>query len=200
MAETRHTPEPWRMEERERIYVVSDAPSPDRGPICVTSGFVRSKYVSEANARRIAACVNACKGIPTEELEANPALITQSPAMLAALFLANRGLDNYNNGPQPEEDPEDPIRVREIQKWKAENELHSTAHIAVMNALESLGIDYLNDPRCNEPEDSVLRWISPQQVDQASRIVGEIYGHWAGQRFFDAIRDAACEDESEARQ
>jgi len=63
-----HTPEPWRLyppgacvphyDVRERI--VSDCPS----------GRSVSDPISEADARRIVACVNACAGIPTEALEA----------------------------------------------------------------------------------------------------------------------------------
>ena len=58
-------PEPWKLSLDER------------GVVCAnnTEGVVRdwvrnfSKAHAEGNARRIIACVNACAGVPTEDLE-----------------------------------------------------------------------------------------------------------------------------------
>lgn len=57
-----HTKEPWRV---ERTGVYSDAGKCVMGAVC--GDPIRA--TSEANARRIVACVNACAGIRTEALE-----------------------------------------------------------------------------------------------------------------------------------
>ena len=57
-----HTPTPWKASEKD-WYVVSN-----RGHICEMMGPFGYE-VNKANARRIAACVNACEGITTELLE-----------------------------------------------------------------------------------------------------------------------------------
>ena len=57
-----HTPTPWKVSEKD-WYVVSN-----RGHICEMMGPFGYE-VNKANARRIAACVNACEGITTELLE-----------------------------------------------------------------------------------------------------------------------------------
>jgi hypothetical protein len=60
-----HTKEPWRVE-----YMGSDEAdvigADDTSIICRSTG-----YMSDINARRIVACVNACAGIDTESLEAD---------------------------------------------------------------------------------------------------------------------------------
>lgn len=48
-----------------RLYDVTPHPNPDFATIPVAIGDVSDQY-----ARRLAACVNACQGIPTEALEA----------------------------------------------------------------------------------------------------------------------------------
>lgn len=55
-----HTPEPWRKEGDWRTGMIVGAYGSD---VAVTVG----KY-GEANAARITACVNACAGIPTDDL------------------------------------------------------------------------------------------------------------------------------------
>lgn len=76
---TNHSPEPWCISSRRdevefsskgnhmlRSYIV------DRdGMVVVTTIYNVQENQEEALAdlRRIAACVNACKGVPTEELE-----------------------------------------------------------------------------------------------------------------------------------
>lgn len=66
-AKTEHTPEPWRVEIGEQ---------PETIALLCTSGFAHFELVSDsplgdisADARRIVACVNACAGIPTDDLE-----------------------------------------------------------------------------------------------------------------------------------
>lgn len=73
---TKHTPEPWGVSPGDLIFVSKvgsrgyiakmmtlDAPRDRKG---------LPKDISDemcANARRIVACVNACRGLPTDELE-----------------------------------------------------------------------------------------------------------------------------------
>jgi hypothetical protein len=59
-----HTPEPWTFgEDNDGWYVCGCYVGNDEQHGCA---------LSEANARRIVACVNACAGIPTEQLEIEP--------------------------------------------------------------------------------------------------------------------------------
>lgn len=64
-----HTPEPWRI-GRTGITGAVSIVAGDRPPTLVTE-VIQSCTDQPAmeNARRIVACVNACAGIPTEELE-----------------------------------------------------------------------------------------------------------------------------------
>lgn len=66
---TKHTPEPWSVKPGPKI--IGNGEDFLGMPISVarlnlTVGHYESE---EANARRIVACVNACKGLPTQELE-----------------------------------------------------------------------------------------------------------------------------------
>lgn len=59
-----HSSEPWRVER----HSAHEGP----GLYCDAWGFLgffNSGGPDEANARRIVACINACAGLPTEELE-----------------------------------------------------------------------------------------------------------------------------------
>jgi hypothetical protein len=62
MSETRWSPEPWKV-------------VPWNTPECLTDieacepGSVLAECVDAPDARRIVACVNACAGVSTEELE-----------------------------------------------------------------------------------------------------------------------------------
>lgn len=62
---TQHTPEPWRQSTRNPDIVYA-------GNIRIAKCCADIAYTKEeeANARRIAAAVNACAGIETETLEA----------------------------------------------------------------------------------------------------------------------------------
>jgi hypothetical protein len=66
---TKHTPEPWR------VSTVSDyrVSASDGIGVCITDGVSPRRATNEnaPNARRIVACVNACEGISTEDLEEN---------------------------------------------------------------------------------------------------------------------------------
>lgn len=68
---THHTPEPWEIDDE---YVQQDG----GGDIAIChvlsideniEGHWGRGKITEANARRIVACVNACRGLPTDELE-----------------------------------------------------------------------------------------------------------------------------------
>jgi hypothetical protein len=67
---SKHTKEPWRRRDR---HVVADKPPGQRGPAetVVASASMAWRGTEEcwANAVRIVAAVNACKGLPTEALE-----------------------------------------------------------------------------------------------------------------------------------
>lgn len=71
-----HTKEPWKygkeLTARSGEWLISmDAGDRGRGiPICETRPASGDE---QANARRIVACVNACAGIPTEQLESGEA-------------------------------------------------------------------------------------------------------------------------------
>lgn len=76
-AEARHTKEPWHVgSQNDALYITAGKPpsksndypdyDADRELIAKIFG---SYPVSDANASRIAACVNACAGIPTDKLE-----------------------------------------------------------------------------------------------------------------------------------
>lgn len=76
--DSQHTPEPWS---------VNDWTQPDReisigavGTPLIAKVMMRDVSVNEhkANARRIVACVNACAGLSTDELESKPAGIVAS--------------------------------------------------------------------------------------------------------------------------
>ena len=63
-----HTPEPWRMHTRAVAYITSE----DHGVAdcsCWDDSTQDTMHEKEANARRIVAAINACAGIPTEDLE-----------------------------------------------------------------------------------------------------------------------------------
>ena len=67
-----HTPEPWIQEYDDNgFYEIKS--EQDSRRITFTQ---REGSTDEANARRIVACVNACKGISTEDLETLPTLQT----------------------------------------------------------------------------------------------------------------------------
>ena len=66
-----HTPEPWRVGRPGTV--VSDTPVPEMGgsdAVEYYGGHLIGESIIEANARRIAACVNACAGMgdPTAEI------------------------------------------------------------------------------------------------------------------------------------
>src|SRR6185437_11864739 len=90
MSEATHTPEPWECSrldfcnrEHPHDYFVTGDPSvdaeddpetddPDEGSSCVGVAVVKGNAtagdIPRMNAERIVACVNACRGIPTDML------------------------------------------------------------------------------------------------------------------------------------
>lgn len=70
---TKHTPEPWVVDERDELstnFYSDDATGSIIGG-CQLYGFApRSLDERKANASRIVACVNACAGVDTDLLEA----------------------------------------------------------------------------------------------------------------------------------
>jgi len=68
--ETKHTREPWALEKSPfEVYNVDHGAL--RFEIVSGTTLIAAMYDSpeNANARRIVACVNACRGLPTKELE-----------------------------------------------------------------------------------------------------------------------------------
>jgi hypothetical protein len=100
-SETQHTPEPWKVYDGRGGYIYVGPAVPDDPVVAVCHDYLAD---SAANARRIVACVNACAGIPTEELdssihrlshlsslyEVRDTLCTQNAALLAALKAVRR--------------------------------------------------------------------------------------------------------------
>ncbi len=75
---TEHTQEPWRAGRTTEHQIVFRAETVDGQPYL---GKLLGDW-DEANARRLVACVNALKGVPTEYLE------SLKPGDLHALYLA----------------------------------------------------------------------------------------------------------------
>jgi hypothetical protein len=61
-----HTPEPWSQDSNDLFAVTADK---DGFIVAVTEVHDRTDEECDANARRIAAAINACRGIATEALE-----------------------------------------------------------------------------------------------------------------------------------
>jgi hypothetical protein len=91
----RHTPEPWAISSDGDV-MVNTAPLRK----IVVSGFSLSiagrDDLAAANARRIVACVNACAGISTDELESKSLSIVLSDAINKRRELAEALLDCTN--------------------------------------------------------------------------------------------------------
>ncbi len=69
-----YTSEPWRLRRGEREAPDDMIVMDEKGASiadCTPGNPYMTPAEAEANARRIAAAVNACKGIPIEALEAN---------------------------------------------------------------------------------------------------------------------------------
>lgn len=77
-----HLPEPWSIRAGSSVHVVAfdgENPEPYTVANCYSGPFAPSREIARSNARRIVACVNACRGIPTEELETEPNLYALWP-------------------------------------------------------------------------------------------------------------------------
>lgn len=81
MSEIKHTPEPWSWSGMGRIRagnkIIADIWNAD-------NGYISDEEV--ASARRIVACVNACAGMSTEQLEKGaPGWLAMSPTYAEAV-------------------------------------------------------------------------------------------------------------------
>lgn len=97
---SKHTPEPWIVEKAHDIDAIAWV-----GQFAVLPQDHATKVVrgnTEDDALRIVACVNACDGLPTEQLEASPlggvlngvaGLIAQRDELLTALHDAATSLE-----------------------------------------------------------------------------------------------------------
>ena len=84
MSENKHTPEPWRTAERSGFpFHVDDARGESVAMMLADDDHDEQRGLD--NARRIVACVNACAGISTENLEDNKPIIELARAYNEAL-------------------------------------------------------------------------------------------------------------------
>lgn len=68
--EQSHTPEPWVIKRWQRtLMIIGNFDGTHGQGLAHTVGLRGIDGLDAANARRIIACVNACRGIPTEDLE-----------------------------------------------------------------------------------------------------------------------------------
>lgn len=68
--EQKHTPEPWKVTEPKSGRVqISHSSGGIVGHAPQICAMWNSNKVTQANARRIVACVNACRGFSIEELD-----------------------------------------------------------------------------------------------------------------------------------
>lgn len=88
MSQTNHTPEPWTITEELDAVLVRGADGlpviSRKRPMCNR----RPDAERVANLRRLIACVNACEGIATEDLDNCLSLSNTAAARLASLSLA----------------------------------------------------------------------------------------------------------------
>lgn len=105
----KHTPEPWDVHQDAAGIIVAKL-NPDMSLL----GLDLDEYacfMNEEDARRVVACVNACAGIPTDDLEASPehgllhlaeftdSLVAQRDELLAALIESRHALQYANDNP-----------------------------------------------------------------------------------------------------
>lgn len=75
MSKEKHTPEPWSVEDPRleypqnyKLWIRSESQPNFIGEVDLSD--YSNEEIAMANANRIVACINACKDIPTENLEA----------------------------------------------------------------------------------------------------------------------------------
>ena len=120
-----YTKEPWEVKEMNNTpYVIAD-----RETLLLTHGW-KGYHENMANARRIVACVNACRGIPTEDLERNKVEIPRA---------VNGGVFAYRDRAESEKSLADEL-------WKLIDWVTETQKRNYGNAT-NLHIDMLDWPR-----------------------------------------------------
>lgn len=77
---TQHTPEPWHVGRKLAIGVYG----PDDDSVIAMCDSMGEAASDKANARRIVACVNACAGIDTAQLETEAGKLFPQPRLLTA--------------------------------------------------------------------------------------------------------------------
>jgi hypothetical protein len=98
-----HTAEPWRVATTADFFPLEEGETPrlcsidgaDGRSVAVSDYYV----ITEANARRIVACVNACAGIDTETLERMPAGTLHAARRVCVEFERDYGDDLTNDEP-----------------------------------------------------------------------------------------------------
>lgn len=76
---SKHTPEPWVRGDR-----LLDIVSSKGNLVARLAGTVGKCEIEDANLRRIVACVNACRGLPTDELEQKGLVAAVGTQLLAS--------------------------------------------------------------------------------------------------------------------
>lgn len=115
---SKHTPEPWVIWNGGDGIMMYGAREPKRGGVALMCcNELVSGRTAIANARRIVACVNACRGLPTDELEQKGLVAAvgtqlldverQRDELLAALEEAKSVLSSINTGRQHKVEVED---------------------------------------------------------------------------------------------
>lgn len=79
---SKHTPEPWAVERAHDIDAIAWVGQFAVLPVDHATKVMRGN--TEEDARRIVACVNACRGLPTDELEQKGLITAVGTQLLAA--------------------------------------------------------------------------------------------------------------------
>ena len=99
MERTQHTPGPLRYEQSQhhaQIYLIDyAAKDPKNAPHYAAMGEVRT---TEADARRLVACWNACQGISTETLEGGVLAEMRAVLAEAECWMREYGIQNNDDG------------------------------------------------------------------------------------------------------
>lgn len=95
-----HTKEPWKTGKNGKPFFVGDSSIlgvKEGNEFILAQCNHNFEELSKANARRIVACVNACEGIPTKDLEVNSGAVLDLvlPNLLARAETAEADRDKW---------------------------------------------------------------------------------------------------------
>ena len=100
---SKHTPEPWGLDDDlGHTAFILDA----NGSAFASMGAIDSNPNGVADARRIVACVNACRGLPTDELEQKGLVAAVGTELLEERRRTGMAIDAaIRNGVVPDKHP-----------------------------------------------------------------------------------------------